>query len=338
MPKKFFRPLALLLAAICILTLFAGCSQKSATVFTVNGEKVKYEDFMAHLFFTKYDLFSGYVQNGQMRLSDLYILNEEMLSEKLDDQITLRDYLKAMTNESAAAAMIYRQLADKHKLSLTASDKNNIDSTMSSWIKSLGGAAAYNKFLNDNRMSENALRRYFQDRIYMEKLMGLFSDDGIFGLTNEERAKAKEQYGEIYMSARHILFATIDLTYKTPLSDEIKANKLASAKEVLKELQKGEDFEAMIEKHSDSKDGLMTFRKGEMDEKFEKAAFDLNVGEMSDIVESFFGYHIILREPLAEDRLEEYYNIAKSEKFSIFINEAESIVNSKKLLTNIDIR
>jgi peptidyl-prolyl cis-trans isomerase C len=71
------------------------------------------------------------------------------------------------------------------------------------------------------------------------------------------------------------------------------------AKEILSELKKGKDF-AEIAKHKSidtvsARQGgnLGSFSRGTMVPEFEKAAFSLKVGEISPIVKSEFGYHII---------------------------------------------
>jgi peptidyl-prolyl cis-trans isomerase C len=107
-------------------------------------------------------------------------------------------------------------------------------------------------------------------------------------------AKAVERrFGE-RARARHIL-----VRLAPNASKEDKETALKKIKEAQAHLKKGEDFAEVAKKYSDdpgSKDrggDLGYFSRGDMVPAFDKAAFALDVGQTSGIVESDFGYHII---------------------------------------------
>ncbi len=104
--------------------------------------------------------------------------------------------------------------------------------------------------------------------------------------------------GSEEMSASHILIA-----YKGALSAEEDVTRTrAEAQEFVKELQdrisKGEDFEDLAKEFSDGPSGieggsLGTFGRGAMVPTFEEAAFALTEGQISEPVETQFGFHLI---------------------------------------------
>lgn len=65
------------------------------------------------------------------------------------------------------------------------------------------------------------------------------------------------------------------------------------------------DFAALAREYSDESTGknggyLDVFQRGTMIKPFEDAAFGMEVGQVSDVVETPLGFHVIRREPIAE--------------------------------------
>jgi peptidyl-prolyl cis-trans isomerase C len=98
--------------------------------------------------------------------------------------------------------------------------------------------------------------------------------------------------------AAHILISTVNNETQQPVSAEVKKEKEQLAKKLKERAEKGEDFAKLAKEFSEdpgSKDkgGEYKFSKGKMVPEFETAAFSLKTNQISDIVETRFGFHII---------------------------------------------
>jgi parvulin-like peptidyl-prolyl isomerase len=99
--------------------------------------------------------------------------------------------------------------------------------------------------------------------------------------------------------ASHLLVAYKDAMRST--QTRTKAEAKARAEEALKRAKKGEDFTKVVAAYTDEPGGadrggdLRKFGHGQMVPEFDKAAFALKVNEISGIVETPFGFHVIKR-------------------------------------------
>ena len=116
------------------------------------------------------------------------------------------------------------------------------------------------------------------------------------------------EYAE-WIKARHIL-----IRFPENETDQTKKEAAAKAKidEVAAKIKAGEDFAKLADQYSEdpgnngeggAKKGgdLGWFTKGKMVADFEKTAFELKVGQVSEPVKTFYGYHIIKVEALGKE-------------------------------------
>ena len=100
------------------------------------------------------------------------------------------------------------------------------------------------------------------------------------------------------VTASHILITFDGALRSTKKRSRKEAKKLVE--NILKDLEKGTNFAELARLFSDGPSGpkgghLGRFTRGQMVPEFDKAVFDLKTGEVSGLVETKFGYHIIKR-------------------------------------------
>lgn len=148
-------------------------------------------------------------------------------------------------------------------------------------------------------LTEEGVEFIFEMNAYHENIYNAVTHD----------PSGEELAGYLYR-VKHILFKTVDDS-RQPLPDDQIAQKRAQAEEVLAQLQKADDlpalFDQLMNEHSEdgrSDDGALAApdgylaAPGDMVAEFETASKALKEGELSGLVESDYGYHIILRLPL----------------------------------------
>ncbi len=101
-------------------------------------------------------------------------------------------------------------------------------------------------------------------------------------------------------SARHILVQYAGSMRAPQTITRTKDEAMARAEEALGRARAGEDFAALAREYSDGPSAgqggdLGRFNKGVMTPEFDEATFACKVGEITGIVETPFGYHIIQR-------------------------------------------
>ena len=157
--------------------------------------------------------------------------------------------------------------------------------------------AAYNKALEGMNVSEKEIRGQIQRGLAINKLLDTNIRQKIT-VTAEESNKFYNDNPNFFkqpeqVKASHIL---IKVAPDAEESKKIQARKKIET--IQKKVRQGEDFGLLAKANSEGptaqREGdLGYFSRGQMVKPFGDAAFALNVGEVSEIVETQFGYHLI---------------------------------------------
>ncbi len=145
---------------------------------------------------------------------------------------------------------------------------------------------------------DDFLSKEYLSKVVMKNVTVSEADLKEYYTRNKEKLGVPEQ-----VRARHILFKV-----DPDATEDEKKQVKAKADAILKRLKVGEDFEKLARIHSDDQTSkikggdLGYFSTGQMVPEFEGAAFYTDPGEISDIVETQYGYHIIKVEDHTEAR------------------------------------
>jgi peptidyl-prolyl cis-trans isomerase C len=223
---------------------------------------------------------------------------------------------KQAVEQLISAELLYQAAA---KLEVADLDKQ-VDAKMALGKTRFKDEQEFLKAIKDLEMDEKVLREYTR----RDLLISQFIETGFVSKTSVSEAESRSFYdknldkfkSDETVKASHILIG-VDSTASA--DDRKKARE--KAEKLRKELAGGADFAVLAKGNStcpSSQQGgdLGFFGKGQMVPQFEKAAFALKTGEISDVVETQFGYHIIKlteRKPAAttefnevKARIEEY--------------------------------
>jgi parvulin-like peptidyl-prolyl isomerase len=163
-----------------------------------------------------------------------------------------------------------------------------------------GGSEAFARQLKSVGTTPEELQAKMTDettaQVVLERELNIgVSDDAVKKFYDENPSKFEQPE---MVRASHILVSTRDLVSNKDLPDDEKTAKHKKAEDLLKRARAGEDFAKLAKENSDdpgSKDkgGEYQFARGQMVPEFETAAFSLKTNQVSDIVTTTYGYHII---------------------------------------------
>ena len=245
----------------------------------------------------------------------------------LSDGTSVSGYMKEDVLSSVKQELVLENLAEKYGVTLTDEQSAAMAQSDESYIAQYGSEEAFEAEIAKLGLTHDTYDRINRTNYLYQNLYQLYMTEGsaLYASQTELALYAAEQG---YITADHILLATKDLSTGEVLSDEEIAAKKALAEELVQKLNAytGDDlagyFASLADEYSEdtgraSSPSGYTFTTGSMVQEFEDAAYALAEGEISGIVESQFGYHILLRLPLDEQAAAD---AVREDYFSNFIS------------------
>ena len=306
--------------------LTGGAISCADTVMTINGT-----DIPAGAYFYWMAYYASYLE--------YYYQNQNgsdegfSLSEQYDEDTTYAEYVQEQTEQTLISSVVATQKAQEMKLKLSDTAQSTLDSmedtspnTLLYYAPDLDGL----KFTFTNYSYSDAFRT------------ALFEEGGEY-YANEETLQ--DYYDDNVFGAKHILILT------TGMDDQEKAEAKKTIQGYLDNILDSDDpvstFDQYMNEHSEDSglanypDGY-TYLSGDMVSEFEDAVASLKVGEIApEVVESSYGYHIIMRiEPDADEIDDEtledrYQEDTLNGLLSEWTQDAE--VTSSDALKNLDV-
>lgn len=196
--------------------------------------------------------------------------------------------------------LIGRQLLNERA---TAADKTtgaeNSAKAMESIVKKAGGDEGLARQLQIVGMSLDQLKAKLQlesiaEAVLQREIKFEVSDEDVKKFYDENPSQFEQPE---LVRAAHILISTREKD-GAEMSDSKKQVQRKLAEDLLKRAKAGENFGKLAADYSDDpgskdRDGEYTFPRGQMVAEFEAAAFSMETNQISDIVTTQFGYHII---------------------------------------------
>lgn len=228
--------------------------------------------------------------------------------------------LDAALNNAALYALLPIQ-AQAEGITVSPDLSQQVSNLMTSMETEAGSAELLDHSLWYNALTRDLYTTLFEVNDLNSQLQEKLYGEGSAGYPTDDQVRSFAE-GQGYYRAKHILLKTVDTNSSltdengnptgeyAPLDEATVAEKKALAEDLLAQLQAAGDKEALFDQlmaqysEDTASDGSLNgadgyvASPGQMVAPFEEAAQALSDGEVSGIVESVYGYHIILRLPL----------------------------------------
>lgn len=270
-------------------------NEGAETVLTVNGDAVTADEYSGYMLYNMQYYASMYAQMG---LTDLWA-NEDMAK-------SLGASMPEAAEQQAIYARVVMQKFNELGLKLSYNEQKEMASVRRNSIANTSKDAYLNQIAQFGFSDQTYQNFMYISQCYQALNDYYFGENGVNTPSDEDIQK---YYEDNYITAKHILITTVD-----PASGETKRTDEEAKKEaqsILDRINAGEDFDTLMNQYSEDT-GLSnnpngyTFTEGQMVTEFYDGAKALAEDEVSELVKSSYGYHIIKRVKLDDSQLDNF--------------------------------
>lgn len=283
-------------------------------VMTMDGEDVTWEEYFYWLYYSGVQV-NNYINQMAANMS-AYGMNVTWDDAADDTGISFKDYVVQLAEDNIRQIHSIKKFSAENDVTLTEDNLKAIEEQRKTDMVNLCGEE-----VSDEEFAEFLKSTYYLpikvyddmneiNYLYQNCFAKLYGEDG--EKLSDEKAEAYLKDSG-YMNAAHILFMTVDPSTGEALDDETIAEKKALADKFAAELAGITDTEKLQERFAEIKDEYCEdtgkeaypdgyiFTPGTMVTEFEDTVNALEDYQVSEPVESRYGYHIIMRLPLTID-------------------------------------
>jgi parvulin-like peptidyl-prolyl isomerase len=173
-------------------------------------------------------------------------------------------------------------------------------------------------------ITENELKD--AEKIYGEKALHTLIEEALMRQEERRVQKSREEllrtlFSSVWLTEEEIERVKEQIRYQIHLL-HILVSEREEAERVMEKIKRGEDFLKVAEEHSICAPDLGYVTRGALRRELEEVAFLLKEGEVSEVICTELGYHIL---KCVKKR------VTPNQKFQILLNAATSLVLEKKI-------
>ena len=281
--KAFPKGKRLAALIVCGLLCFpiAGCNKNDAeTKLVLTTGFKKDEIFRIETMSCSLPEVMVYLVNAQDQYESVY--GKEIWETDLSG-VTLEENVKETVLAQLAQIKTMNLLANQHGVSLDNAEMETVRAAAEEYFSSLNEAE-----IESMQATEKTIENLYAEFALANKVYEYIIKD-INPEISDDEART--------ITVQHILIKTYTLDgtgKKVDYTGAAREEAREQADEILKlALEEDSDFEELVLTYSEGEKGTWSFGKGEMNKEFEDIAFNLENGEISGIIETEYGYHIV---------------------------------------------